>query len=243
MDAERGREMTFWEHVGELRTRIVWGVAGAAVAVGVAFAFWRWTYAVLLWPLRNAAPEVELNFLSPQEPFVISIRLAVAGGLVLASPWILAQAWLFIAPALYPAEKRRIAPVLPVVLSLFIAGVAFVYFILLPVSLGFLIGYAPDAANPMLTQDRYFGFVTALCISGGLLFELPAVMAVLGWLGLVEARWLWERSGWALVVLMVLAAVVTPTGDAFNMLVLTAPLMALYLVGVLIVWLIRRRKR
>jgi len=237
----RTEDMTFWEHVGELRVRLVWSAAGVIAGMIVAYAFWRTLYALLLTPLTRAIPGMELHFLSPQEPFVISIRLAVVGGIILASPMVLLQAWLFIAPALRPAEKRKVAPILPVVLSLFIAGVAFVYFVLLPVSLNFLINYAPDAAAPMLTQDRYFGFVTALCLAGGLLFQLPAVLAVLGFLGIVDAAWLWKHSGWALVVLMILAALITPTGDAFNMLVLTAPLMVLYMIGTGIVWLIRRR--
>jgi len=235
--------MSFWEHLGELRNRIFAALVALVLGMAVAFVFRVWIYDLLLLPLHRAAPDVNLTFLAVQEPWLIYFRLAFFGGLVLASPVVLWEAWAFVAPALKPAEKRMVLPVLPVVLGLFIAGVLFVYLLLLPVSIHFLLGFAHQAAQPMLTQEKYFGFVTALCISGGLLFQLPAVLAVLGWLGLVTAGWLWRRTGWALVVLMTLAAIITPTGDAFNMLVLTAPLIALYLVGVVLVWLIQRGRR
>lgn len=237
------KQMTFWEHLGELRRRIFAALSALVLGMAVAFIYRVWIYDLLIMPLHRAAPAVNLTFLAVQEPWLIYFRLAFFGGLVLASPFVLWQAWAFVAPALKPSEKRAVLPVLPVVLGLFAAGVLFVYFVLLPVSIAFLLNFAHESAQPMLTQERYFGFVTALCLAGGLLFELPAVLAVLGWLRLVTARWLWQRTGWALVVLMTLAAVITPTGDAFNMLVLTAPLIALYLVGVLLVWLIQRGRR
>jgi len=238
-----GATMTFWEHLGELKRRVGIALAGIAVGMVVAFCFRSWLYSVLIYPLHRAAPDVNLKFLAVQEPWIVYFRLALFGGLVLASPLVLWQAWAFIAPGLKREEKRAVGPVLPVILGLFAAGVLFVYFVLLPVSIGFLLGFAHQTAEPMLTQEKYFGFVTALCVAGGLLFQLPAVMCVLGWLGIVTSRWLWQRTGWALVVLMTLAALITPTGDAFNMLVLTAPLLALYLVGVVLVWLIERGRR
>lgn len=242
-EAPSGKTLTFWEHLGELRQRIIASAIALVLGMVVAFIFRDWIYGLLVVPLHRAAPTVNLTFLAVQEPWLVYFRLAFFGGLILASPFVLWQAWAFIAPALKPSEKRAVLPVLPVVLGLFAAGVLFVYFVLLPVSIGFLLNFAHESSEPMLTQERYFGFVSALCIAGGVLFQLPAVMVVLGWLQLVTAKWLWQRTGWALVVLMTLAAVITPTGDAFNMLVLTAPLIALYLAGVLIVYLIQRARR
>ena len=241
--AQEGKTLTFWEHLGELRRRIFAAALALVLGMAVAFIFRDWIYGLLVVPLHKASPEVNLTYLAVQEPWLVYFRLAFFGGVVLASPYVLWQAWAFISPALKPHEKRAVMPVLPVVLGLFAAGVLFVYFILLPVSIGFLLNFAHESAEPMLTQERYFGFVSALCIAGGVLVQLPAVLAVLGWLRLVTARWLWQRTGWALVVLMILAAVITPTGDAFNMLVLTAPLIALYMAGVLIVFLIQRARR
>ncbi len=237
---DSARTMTFWEHLGELRLRLFWCILAVVGAAGLAWAVKERIYAWLAWPLTQAAPGLKLNFMAPTEPFFVYVRISLLGGLIIAAPFILIQLWAFIAPALTRRERRAIAPVLPLVLGLFLAGVAFVYFWLLPMSLGFLIGIAPDMLQPVLTQERYFSFISGLLLAGGLLFQLPLVLGVLGWLGLVTAPWLLRQSGAALVGLMILAAVITPTGDAFNMLALTLPLMLLYLISIVVVWLIQR---
>jgi len=243
MTADPERRMSFWEHLIELRWRILISLAAIAVGAGIAFVFREWLYWVLALPLLSVAPEMKLNYFAPQETFFVYIRLAFFGGLVLAAPVVLWQAWAFFSPAFKPTERKAVVPVLPLVLVLFVAGVLFVYYVLLPVSLRFLLGFAPEMLEAELHQDRYFGFVTALALAGGLLFELPVVMGIMGYAGLVNSRWLWQHSGHALVVLMILAAIITPTGDAFNMLVLTAPLMLLYLAGIVVVWAIQRKSR
>jgi sec-independent protein translocase protein TatC len=211
------------------------------VCAALAWAFKERIYGWLAWPLAQAAPGVKLNFMSPAEPFFVYVRISLLGGVILAAPFILLQLWLFIAPALTRRERRALGPILPLVLGLFLGGVAFIYFWLLPMSLRFLLGMAPDMLQPVLTQDRYFSFIAGLLLAGGLLFQLPLVLGVLGWLGLVTAPWLLRQSGAAVVVLMAVAAIITPTGDAFNMLALTAPLMLLYFASILVVWLIQRR--
>lgn len=235
------RTMSFWEHLAELRHRLFISALAVVLGAVVAYVVRLWIYSLLVAPLLHAQPGIKLNYFSPVEPFFVYMRLAMFGGVVLASPVVLYELWAFIAPALTRSERRIVAPILPLILLLFICGVLFVYFLLLPFSLQFLLGFAPPQAEPTLSQERYFGFITALCLSGGILFELPAVLGLLGWLGLVNARWLWRHSAHALVVLMIVAAVITPTGDAFTMLVFTAPLMALYLVSIGVVWGIERR--
>lgn len=239
--ANSQRTMSFWEHLAELRWRLFICALALVAGAGVAYVARLWIYGLLVEPLLRAAPGIKLNYFSPVEPFFVYMRLALFGGVVLASPVVLYQLWAFIAPALTRRERRLAAPVVPLILLLFICGVLFVYFVLLPFSLQFLLGLAPVQAEPELSQERYFGFITALCLAGGILFELPAALGLLGWLGLVNARWLWQRTGHALVVLMIVAAIITPTGDAFTMLVFTAPLMALYLLSIGVVWGIQRR--
>ena len=236
------REISFLEHLSELRVRLVYCIVAVVIAAGVAYYFREAIYSVLILPLLRAEPGIKLNYFSPTEPFFVYLRISLFSGLLLATPLVLYQLWAFIGPGLTRRERRAVLAVLPLVLALFIGGVLFVYFILLPVSLKFLIGFAHQQLEPELNQDRYFGFITALCLAGGLLFELPAVLGLLGYLDLVQSGWLFKRTGHAMVLLMILAAVITPTGDAFNMLVLTAPLLMLYLVSVFIVWLIQRRK-
>ncbi len=237
------RAMSFWEHLGELRTRIVWSAIVIALCCGAGYVYREQLYALLLYPLTSTMPDVKLNYFSPTEPFFVYLRIAAFAGVVAASPFVLYQLWAFIAPGLTRRERRYAAPVLPVVLGLFICGVLFIWFGLLPLTLGFLLGMAPAQLQPTLSQERYFGFITALCLAGGLLFELPCVLGLLGVLGFVDARLLWRYTGHALVVLMIIAAVITPTGDAFTMLALTAPMLVLYLLSIGIVALIQRKRQ
>lgn len=236
------RRMTLLQHLGELRTRLLRSAGWVLLAACAAYALHAQIYAILMLPLHSAAPGMELHFFAPTEPFFVTLRICLVAGLVFAAPLILLEVWGFIAPALTGAERRAVLPVLPVVLLLFAGGVAFVYYVLLPVSIGFLLGLAQPQITPLLGQQDYFGLVTALCLAGGLLFQLPAVLGLLGALGFVSPGWLWRNSGYALLVLMILAAVITPTGDAFNMLVLTAPLMLLYILGIGVVWVVQRRR-
>jgi sec-independent protein translocase protein TatC len=243
MAKDAARSMSFWEHLGELRLRLVWSAVAIALCSCAAY-YWREPlYALLLYPLTSAAPGVQLNYFSPTEPFFVYLRIAVFAGVAAASPVVLYQLWAFIAPGLTRRERAYAAPVLPVVLGLFAGGVVFVWFGLLPLTLKFLTGMAPAQLTPTLSQEHYFSFITAMCLAGGLLFELPAVLGLAGFLGFVNARMLWRYTGHALVVLLIVAAVVTPTGDAFTMLALTAPMLALYLLSVGLVALIQRKRQ
>jgi sec-independent protein translocase protein TatC len=235
--------MTFWEHLGELRTRIVWSFVAVALAAALAWLFRERIYDLLLLPLTSADPQVRLNQFAVTEAFFTFMRISLFAGLVLASPFVIYQAWAFVAPALKPNEKRVAAWVILPVTLLFAGGVAFVYIWLLPFSIHFLLDFAPQKLELELSQDKYFSFITGLCLAGGLLFELPVVLGLLGFLGLVSARLLWRYTGHALVILMIVAAVITPTGDVFNMLALTAPLLALYFLSILVVWVIQRAPR
>lgn len=234
--------MSFWAHLAELRTRVIRAALWVALAAGVAYMFREQVYSVLYEPLNRAAPGLSLHFFSPTEPFFIYLRIALYAGLVAASPLVLLEAWGFIAPGMTRQERHMVRPIVPVAALLFIGGVLFVYFMLLPLSIQVLLGFAGPHMEAVLSQERYFNFVLGLCLAGGLLFELPMVLAILGWLGIVEPAWLWHQSAYAFVLLMIVSAVITPTGDAFTMLALTLPLMVLYWASIVLVWLIQRRR-
>jgi sec-independent protein translocase protein TatC len=229
------------EHLGELRKRILISLLIVAVAAGAAYFFINELMRLMLWPLQRSHPEMGLVPLAPTETLFVFVRVALLAGVIAASPFVIQQLWLFIAPALQPAERRRVSVVLPLVMLLFAAGVAFVYLLLLPVSLQFLIALGGPDLTPMYRLETYVHFVSSLCLAGGLLFELPVVLGVCGWLGLVTPAFLWKHIAHATVLLMVVAAVITPTGDALTMLIFTAPLLLLYLFSILVVAFVRRR--
>ena len=242
-DPESARRMSFWGHLGELRTRIFRSLFYIAVFACVAWFYKGHVIDALSWPLHQYYPDERLNLLAVQEAFMLYVRIAAYCGITAASPLILLELWGFVAPALKPQERRLVLPVLPLILLLFMAGVLFIYFQLLPASMQILLGLAGDQFEVMLTVDRYLNFVLGLCMAGGFMFEMPVVLALLGWLGLVTSRGLWRNSNLAVVVLLVLSAVITPTGDAFTMLLFTAPLMLLYFASIIVVWVIERRNR
>lgn len=237
------REMGFWDHIGELRKRIVISVLLVAACTGGAFMFMDYLMWVVTRPLTLYQPDMKLVTLAPTEAFFFYMRLCIVAGLVVASPLVLHQLWLFLAPALKPAERRKAGPVVPVVLLLFASGVAFVYFLLLPPSLKLLLSIGQQYMQANWASEYYYNFIFSLCLAGGLLFELPVVLALLGWLRIVTASLLWKQTGTALVILMLVAAIITPTGDAFTMLLFTAPLMALYFLSIAVVARIQRDAR
>lgn len=238
--AGRAQQMTFWEHLGELRNRIVYSLVAVVVMSCLAWIFRIYIYDVLVWPLYLADSTVKLNQFSITEAFFTFLRISIFAGVVLASPFVIYQVWAFIAPALRPNEKKVAAWMIIPVAVLFIGGVGFIYRWLLPVSIHFLLAFSPEQLKLTLSQDKYFSFITGLCLTGGLLFELPVVLGLAGFFGLVNPRMLWRYTGHALVILMTAAAIITPTGDAFNMMALTAPLMGLYFLSILVVWLVQR---
>jgi sec-independent protein translocase protein TatC len=232
--------MSFWGHIAELRLRLIRSVAWVALAGLAAWAFLPQLFEVLRHPLTLADPQLQLNNFSVLEQFHLYVRVVVYAAITAASPLILWEVWAFIAPGLTPRERGMVRPVLPFVLLLFAGGVVFVYYMLLPISLKVLLGMVPPGVANVQSQTQYMNFVLGLCLAGGLLFELPVVLALAGWIGLVDSRWLWKHSAHAFIVLMILAAVITPTGDAFTMLALTVPLMALYLLSIGLVAALRK---
>lgn len=242
-DPEQARRLTFWQHLGELRVRIFRSAFYVLLFSCAAWYFRNQIMDLLTWPLHSHFPDQQLSVLAVQEAFMLFIRIALYCGVVAASPLILLELWGFVAPALRPAERKLVMPVLPIVLFLFIAGVLFIYFQLIPTSVELLLGLAGEQFQLMLTVDRYLNFVLGLCMAGGIMFEMPVVLAILGYLGLVTARSLWQHSNIAVVVLLVISAVITPTGDAFTMILFTLPLLLLYFCSTLLVWLIERNNR
>ncbi|MCB1186999.1 twin-arginine translocase subunit TatC [bacterium] len=242
-DPESARRMTFWQHLGELRVRLFRSAFYVLVLACVGWYFKGLLIELLTAPLNAYYADMRLTVLAVQEAFLLYIRIATYSGIAAASPLILLEAWGFVAPALSPRERRLVMPVLPVVLLLFIAGVLFIYFQLVPVSISILLGMAGTEFDLVLTVDKYINFVLGLCMAGGIMFEMPVVLAILGYLELVTSRGLWLRSNIAVVVLLTLSAIITPTGDALTMVLFTLPLLLLYFASTLVVWLIERRNR
>lgn len=230
--------MTLIEHLEELRTRLFVSIAAWVVGAGVAFAF---RFRLLEW-LKAPLPEsMTLNYFSILEPFVTSMQIASFFGLVLALPIVLSQVWGFIAPGLYAEERRYAVPFVGFTVLAFASGVAFAYFVVLPLTLPILLGFLGGEAQGLLSIGRYISSLLLLMGLFGGMFEMPVVGYLLARIGIVRAAVMIRYRRWAIVVGLVLAAVITPTADPFNFALVAAPLVVLYEISILVVRVSQRK--
>lgn len=239
-NSESQKRLSLVEHLAELRSRLLVSIGSWTVASSLAFYFLPQLYQLLLRPVRGTRV-VRLITLAPMEGMITSIKLALLGGLVLAVPVLLVETWLFLAPALRKPERAFLKYLCPAALIFFVGGVAFAYFLLLPLSLRLGLLTPARGVEPFLGISQYFGFVTTLLGGSGLLFELPLILAGACRLGFLSPEGLRRRRGYAVLAGAMLAAVLTPTTDAVTLLLLMAPLALLYEIGLRLAILLVRR--
>jgi len=238
-------EMPFLDHLEELRWRLLWSILAviACTVIGFFLVTRFDVLGILIAPITPFLADSKLKFLSPTEPFFITLKLALTVGLLLASPIIIYQIWAFLAPALLPSEKRAIVPSLYFGLALFTAGVALAYYIALPVTLQFTMGFQTESLEQSIVISEYLSVVTRLLLAFGVVFELPVVILALTFVGLVTPEFLAEKRRHAVALITVLCAVITP-GDVVTITILMmVPLILLYELSITLSRLVVRRRR
>jgi sec-independent protein translocase protein TatC len=222
-------EMPFFDHLEELRWRIIYALLALVAATG--FGFWlEMRFNLLAYLKRPLDPHIggeQLIALAITDPFMIRFKLALTLGIVFAAPIIVYQIWAFLAPALTKREKRTILPALYMGVVLFCAGVAMAYFYVLPLAAQFLAGFQTDALRMSLTAQAYFGFVIRLLLAFGLVFQLPVVILILATLGLTSSAFLSKQRRVAYAIMTIGAALITP-GDVTSTILMMGPLWVLY---------------
>ncbi|WP_119071933.1 twin-arginine translocase subunit TatC [Aggregatilinea lenta] len=218
---------TLMEHLNELRIRLFRAIAALVIGVLASAVFTSSILKYLITPYGS-----ELKVLGPTESVVMYFRVALLSGAILAIPYITLQLFLFIAPGLSRKEKRWIYMALPATTGLFLVGVAFAWFIMVPSALGFLRDFESGVFEADWTAERYIAFITSLLFWIGVAFEMPVVVFVLARLGILGPRPLIHNWRFAIVLITIAAALITPTVDPFNMLLVIAPLLALYIVSI-----------
>src|SRR5712691_978850 len=226
-------EMPFLDHLEELRWRILRSLG--AVIVGFAIGLWAVQRLQLVNVLkRPIAPYLtggKLVVTSPTDPVMIVFKLGFLVGLVLASPIILWQVWAFLAPALYAREKKALVPALFAGSALFLTGSVLAYLFVVPQALRVLFSFQTEAIQPFITYDAYFDFVLQVVLALGLSFELPLIIIILAWLGIVGTAELNRFRRYAVVLSFIAGAVLSPGTDLVSMVMMTIPLLLLYEVG------------
>jgi sec-independent protein translocase protein TatC len=230
--------MSFMDHLEELRTRILRALMGIAVAFIVSLTFadplWKVVAAPAIEALKHLHFNPQLIAITPMEQFsIIWVKLPVLVSIFLASPWILYQVWAFISPGLYKKEKRYAVPFILCTAGLFITGGLFAYFVAFRYGLEFLLGIGRDInVAPMVSINEYFDLFVNVTVGVGLVFEMPVLIFFLTLLRIASPRFLLRNSRYAILGIVILAAIVTPTPDVFNLMLFAVPMCMLFFIGV-----------
>jgi sec-independent protein translocase protein TatC len=267
------KRMPFLEHLQELRSALRNSAIAVLASTLIAYLFRSELFALMARPMMAAWQEAqqevgigrpEMVFTSPIEPFMVLFKLALLGGIFLASPVIFREIWKFISPGLYERERKWGLTFIVSSAVLFIGGAAFAYQFVLPASYKYFLGYSmhdlgiiksvlgrqidvklsmPFDIRPMLTMDEYFSLTSTLLLVFGAVFELPLLLSILAMLGIVSAKQLWKFNRYAIVLFAVLGAVLTPGDLVVGQLAMTASLTVLYNLSILLAVLFGRRRK
>ncbi len=237
--SEDERKSTILEHLGELRWRLTRSVIAVVITTVISFTFYKQIFEILLSPTQG----IDLIYTEMTEMISVVMRVCLASGIILAMPYLTYEFVMFVSPALTRKEKRYVYLGLPWVASMFLAGIAFSYFILVPRMTEFLITFGTDIARPQIRIENYISVVTRLLLAVGLVFEIPVLTTFLARLGVVSPKWLADRRKAAFILAFVLAAIITPTVDPINQSLVALPLVVLYEMSVWLAKLVYRRER
>lgn len=241
-ETESGK-MSFLEHLDELRKRLVHIAVFIALGFLVCIFFAKPIYDFLAEPITRSLPNnSKLVFTKPTDPFTLYMKVSFLAGIFLTLPLTLFEVWKFIAPGLYRKEKRYIIPFLVFSMFLFLSGAAFCYYIVLPPAFKFLIQLG-SSFTPMININDYLDLTNRMLLGFGAIFEMPVLAAFLSIFGLITAGFLWRKFKYALIGIVVLAAFLSPTGDAYNLLLWTAPMVLLYVLSICVAALFGWRRK
>jgi len=249
--------MPLIEHLAELRKRILISLAAVGIVFAVLFNYSEIIFGLLVFPLSNdltitpvspyirlaAKKPVSLIFLSPAEGFWMHLKISMVAAFVVALPVVFSQVWAFISPGLVEKEKKYVFPFIVSSTLLFLLGAAFCFLVILPFALTFLLGYKTEHMTPMLSVGSYMDFCLKFILAFGLIFELPLVIIFLVRFGFMTPDTLAKKRKYAVLVAFIAGAILTPTPDAFNQMLMAVPIIILYEIGILMARILYRKGR
>lgn len=236
--------MSLMEHLEELRKRIIHSAIFLVLGMIVAGVFYKQLVNLLQAPLTHIGKKLAMTH--PMDALNLDLQVALLAGAILASPFILYQVWLFIAPGLYQKEKRFVIPFMGATVALFLAGAAFGYFWVLPGAMEILVVKFGHDFTPVITIEEYTSFFLSIILGLGISFELPILIFFLALFGIVSPKFLWKNIRYAILAVFIVAACICPSPDPWTMCLYALPLLALYLVGIFVAWWVhpsRRKKK
>ena len=231
-------KLTFLGHLGELRQRLIKGVIAVVVASIISFVFFKPIFYYLILP----AGDINLVYIEMTEMIGTIMKVCLTSGVILAMPYLTYQLLMFVSPALTRKEKKYVYFILPWIALMFVGGVAFGYFILIPPATRFLITFGSDIATPQIKIGNYISIVSRLLLAIGLVFEMPVVTTFLARLGIITSKWLASKRKIAIISAFILAAIITPTFDPINQSLVAVPLIILYEMSIWLAKLVQRKE-
>ncbi|RJR19427.1 MAG: twin-arginine translocase subunit TatC [Nitrospiraceae bacterium] len=247
------------EHLGELRNRILTSLIAVVIAFGVCFYYSENIFSILTSPLHytlefsldnpyisfipSQKPDINLVFLAPAEALWMHMKIAFISALIICSPLIFFEVWRFIAPGLLSKEKKYALPFIITTTFLFLIGALFCFIIVLPFAMNFLLNYKTENLQPMISVDKYVDFCLKFIMAFGAIFELPVILVFLTRMGIVTNEFLAKNRKYAVLIAFVVAALLTPTPDAFNQTLMAVPIIILYEAGIWASRIFNRKKK
>lgn len=235
-------EMTFLEHLEDLRKRIFYSFIAVVVVVVPAWFFSKDIYNILSRPVTTHLPEgTKLAYTHLTAPFMLYIKVSFLTAIFVTSPYIFLQLWYFIAPGLYQREKKTIYPFVIFTTFFFILGASFGYFIAFPFACNFFLKMGSEF-QPVITVDQYFSLALRLLLGIALVFEMPTLVFFLSRMGIVTSRWMIKNFKYAVLAVFIIAAVITPSPDIINQSILAVPMLGLYGFSMLIAFIFEKKR-
>ena len=233
-----GTKSSFLGHLTELRQRLIKGVIAVIVTTIISFVFFKPIFYYLILPAGN----IDLIYIEMTEMIGTIMKVCFTSGIILAMPYLIYQLLMFVSPALTRKEKKYIYFILPFVTLMFLGGITFAYFILIPPASRFLITFGSDIATPQIKIGNYISIVTRLLLAIGLVFEMPVITTFLARIGIITSKWLASKRKIAFISAFILGALITPTFDPINQSLVAVPLIILFEMSIWLAKLVQRKE-
>ncbi len=244
LDEDAAGKMSFLDHLDELRKRIIWSVVSIFAGVIVAFFFINDIFNFIMKPLQAMLPPGgTLVYTEPSEAFMLNIKIALIAGLILASPAVFAQLWMFIAPGLYSHEKKWAVPFVVLSSLGFVGGAAFSHYVVFPLTWRFFASFTSDVLTFMPRVEPAFSVYLRMLLAFGVVFQMPTLVLFLARMGMLTARFMWKNFKYAVLLIIIVSAVVTPDGGGVSLVAMSIPLIFLYIFSILLAWIFGKKKR
>ncbi|HEY7191648.1 MAG TPA: twin-arginine translocase subunit TatC [Vicinamibacterales bacterium] len=242
-DESAGGKMSFLEHLDELRKRIIYSLLAIVGGFGIACFFLTPIRNFIMMPMKlYLKPGQTLIFTEPTEALMLYLKMAVLVGLLIASPGVMSQVWLFVAPGLYANEKRLAIPFVLLSSTFFIMGAAFSHYVVFPLTWKFFQSFSDDTMTFMPRIEPAFGLYVKLMLTFGLIFQMPTIVLFLARLGIITARFLIKNFKYAVLIMFILGAVLSPGTDPVGQVMLAGPMCLLYVLSIGLAWMFAKKK-